>query len=101
MVIKRYEGEAPPLITVLLSHDVHLVNFTKLGEIIAQMFLIRVFFDSTHKHFFNSGVSAWSARVLKSVYKQYAKRIISVIITHSQVSLDKLEFKLSLQTRER
>lgn len=61
MVIKRDKGKASPLITVFLSHDIHLLDFTKLTKVLAQVFLIGVFFDSTNKNLFNSGVSAWSA----------------------------------------
>lgn len=64
VVFKRNEGEAPSLVTVLFSHDVHFIDFPKLAEVVTQVFLVRVLFNSSYKDLLHGGVSARPARVL-------------------------------------
>lgn len=66
MVVERNEGEAPPLVAVLLGHDVHFLDFAELDEVVAQVLLVCVLFDSSDEDLLHRGMSARPARVLKT-----------------------------------
>lgn len=95
MVVEGNEGEAPLLSSVAVGHDVDDLDFTKLLEIVSQVRLFRVFFDSSHKDLLHCYVSAWSVWVLEPKRCEFSNdaplQIHGVTVrNHINVSLGKI-----------
>lgn len=66
MVIKSHKSKSPLLPTVAICHDINNLNFAKLLEVISQVWLFCVFFDSANKDFFHRYMSTWPVWILQA-----------------------------------
>ncbi|KAF3838724.1 hypothetical protein F7725_010492 [Dissostichus mawsoni] len=63
VVVEVNKAEAPLLPGLLLRDDFGLLDFTVLGEMLGQVFLLDVVFQSTDEDFLNLGEGLWFVRV--------------------------------------